>query len=116
MSRRRQHDAARVERVPFSTFVTIASRPSETRRRRLVEMIRPTGKMEIFFEKDWTGQIRLKGFGKFGFWRGPTDIQARSRKLASTLTPAWTTLMKTQPRSPSFSSDRRCTLPAGLPG
>jgi hypothetical protein len=22
-----------------------------------------------FFDRDWTGKIRLKGFDKFGFWR-----------------------------------------------
>jgi hypothetical protein len=32
-------------------------------------MICPTGKVENFLEQDWTGQIRLKGFDKFSFWR-----------------------------------------------
>jgi hypothetical protein len=30
-------------------------------------MICPTGKVENIFEQGWTGQIRLKGFKKFGF-------------------------------------------------
>jgi hypothetical protein len=45
-------------------------RPScEAGRRRLVEMICPTGKVEYFFNQDWTGKIRLKGFSKFDFTR-----------------------------------------------
>jgi hypothetical protein len=59
---------------PVSTSVTIASRPScETGWRGLVEMICPTGKVENIFEQGWTGQIRLNGFEKFGFWRGNTE-------------------------------------------
>jgi len=27
------------------------------------------GKVENFFNQDWTGKIRLKGFNKSGFWR-----------------------------------------------
>jgi len=32
-------------------------------------MICPMGKTEYFFRRDWTGQIRLKGFNKFDFTR-----------------------------------------------
>jgi hypothetical protein len=32
-------------------------------------MICPTGKAEYFFDQDWTAQIRLNGFEKFGFKR-----------------------------------------------
>jgi hypothetical protein len=59
-----------VHRIPHPTLVTIAKRPScghETRG--LVEMICPTGKVENLFGRDWTEQIRLKGFDKFNFWR-----------------------------------------------
>jgi hypothetical protein len=41
-------------------------------------MICPTGKVEYFCGRDWTGKISLKGFGKFGFWRKPqVPLQAR---------------------------------------
>jgi hypothetical protein len=32
-------------------------------------MICPAGKAENIFDQGWTGQIRLKCFGKFGFTR-----------------------------------------------
>jgi hypothetical protein len=59
-----------VHRIRNSTFVTIAKRPSlRAGTGELVEMICPTWKARYFFDKDWTGQIRLKGFDKFDFWR-----------------------------------------------
>ncbi len=40
---------------------------------RLIVLICPTGQEEYFPQGDWTGQITLKGFGKFAAARSPQD-------------------------------------------
>ena len=59
-----------VHRIPHPTFVTMANAPLiEAGRRKLVEVICPTGQAKYFSKRDWTTQISLNRFSKFEFTR-----------------------------------------------
>jgi hypothetical protein len=102
--------AVRVHRIPRSTSVTIAIRPSirgGTARKMLV--IWGNDQAKYFFAREWTGQIRLKWLGKL-----PSTRRRKSARLLEALNPSGAGSQSQAAAARQMGSFNDC-LPVGPP-